>query len=282
MDQLKKIGQLCRQHYEKLILIIVLLLLAGAVWYLYQASQEENEKVRQMAEGYQKKSGKPIPPVSLASFEAAMKTATNPPALNYSGKHNLFNPVKWQQNRGGGPIIKVTTGTEVGGSAMRIAAITPLQLSIAFDRAALSGSEVTGYHTVVTNELATIPRLRRIVQFIAMNATNAPMFATNTQVFVLAEAKGPPDAPTELVAYLKDFNNEKISFAPGKAYTRTVGYEAELKYPPSGRVYPRLRKDSPIDIEGEPYKVVDISATTVVLSDDSNGKRYTIEQTASP
>ncbi len=275
MEQLKRIGQIGRQHYEKLILVFVLLLLAGAVWYLYQASQEEGEKTRKMTEGYTKKAGTPVQPVSLDRFSAAFKVATNPPTLNYAGKHNLFNPVKWQQPRGGGSIIKVQFGTEVGVSAMRIGSISPLHLSIAFDRAASTGTDVTGYHLVATNELAGNPRLRRVTQFV-------PTGATNTQVFVLTEVKGPPDAPTELVAELKDFNNEKITFAPGKPYTRVIGYETELVYPLSGRKYPRLRKGSPLDIEGEPYKVVDISASKVVVSDDSNGKRYTIEQTVAP
>lgn len=275
MEQVKKIGQLCRQHYEKLILVFVLLLLAGAVWVLYGASQDENQKVREMTEGYTKKAGKPIASVNLTPFEVAMKSVTNRTALNYSGKHNLFNPVKWQQGRAGERPIKVQSGTEVGPSAIRIVSTSPLQLSVAFDRAALSGAEVTGYHIVVTNEMAVVARLRRISQFIVTGATNS-------QVFILSDVKGPPEAPTEMVAQLKDFGNEKISFAPQKPYVRTVGYEAELKYPVSGKIYSRLRKDSSLDIEGETYKIVDIAPSKVVLSDDSNGKRYTIEQMVAP
>lgn len=282
MEQVKKIGQLCRQHYEKLVLIIVLLLLAGAVWVLYGASQDENEKVRQMTEGYTKKSGTPISPVSLQPFESAMKSATNRSQLNYSGQHNLFNPVKWQQNRGGGPIFKVQSGNEVGVGAVRIVSVSPLLLTVSFERAASSGAEVTGYHTLVTNESQTVPRLRRIPQYIGMEPGKTPLFATNTQVFVLTEFKGPPEAPTELTAILKEFDNEKITFAPGKPYVRTVGYEAELKYTVTGKSYPRLKKDSSLEIEGEMYKVVDIVANKVVLSDDSNGKRYTIDQMVAP
>lgn len=275
MEQLKKIGQLCRQHYEKLILVIVLLLLAGAVWKLYQASQDEGEATRKMTEGYRTRAGTPVEPARLDRFVAAIKVATNPPALNFAGKHNLFNPVKWQQPRGGGQIVKVQFGTEVGVHAMRIVGISPLHLSIAFETAASIGAEVTGYRIVLTNEAAVNPRLRRISQFV-------PIGGTNTQVFVLTEVKGPPEAPTELVAQLRDYNGEKITFAPGKPYTRVVGYEAELIHPPSGKKYPRVRKDLPIEIEGEPYKVVDIAANKVVVSDDSNGKRYTIEQMAAP
>lgn len=275
MDQLKKIGQLCRQHYEKLILVFVLLLLAGAVWYLFQQSQIEAEKTKSMTEGFRTRAGAPVEAVKLDRFMATIKVATNPPAINFSGKHNLLNPVKWQQPRGGGQITKVQFGTEVGIHTVKIVSISPLQLSIAYDRPAKTGDDVTGYHIVVTNEVATLARLRRQAQYVQNGATN-------TQVFVLTEVKGPPDEPTELVARLRDFNNEVISFAPGKPYTRIVGYEAELVYPASGKKYPRLRKDSPLDVEGEPYKVVDISANKVVVSDDSNGKRYTIEQMAAP
>lgn len=279
MEQLKKIGLLCRQHYEKLILVFVLLLLAGAVWYLYQASQEEGDATRKMTEGFKTPRGALVEPVSLDRFAASMKVATNPPTLNYAGKHNLLNPVKWQQPRGGGQIIKVVSGAEVGANAMRIQSIQPLFLIVAFDKVASSGSDaeavVTGYHTEVTNELATVARLRRIHQYISIGATN-------TQVFILTEVKGPSNAPTELVAQLKDFNQEKITFAPGKPYTRVVGHEAELVYVPNGKKHPRLRKDSSLEIEGEPYKVVDITAGKVVVSDDSNGKRYTIEQTVAP
>jgi hypothetical protein len=279
MEQLKKYAQVCRQHYEKLILIGALILLAGAVWYLLNAGQEEKKKL----ESYlvPKKLGKKVTLANLAGFEESLKEATNPPALNFSGKHNTFNPVKWQQPRPGVPPIKVETGKEIGVESLQIKAITPLYLTIAFDRVATSGTApdltVTGYHTVVTNELAPLnqPRLRRIPQFIAPNATN-------TQVFVINEVKGPPDQPTSIEATLKEFDNEKISFGPGKPYVRTVGYEAELKYPATGRAFPRLRKESAVDIDGEPYKVVDITPTRVVLSDDSNGKRYAIAQVATP
>jgi hypothetical protein len=275
MDQLKQIAQACRQHYEKLILVVVLLLLAFAVFQLFLASQEEGEKTRTMTEGFKTRAGGELKPVSLDRFMATMKVATNPPPLNFSGKHNLLNPVKWQQPRGGGPIIKVVSGDEVGGGALRIVSISPLNLSIAFSRPSLLGDEVTGYHIETTNDLVLRPRNPRQTQFVANGATN-------TQVFILTEIKGPPKEPTELVAVLRDFNNEKITFAPNAPYTRVVGYEAELVYPPNGKKYPRLRKDSPLEIDGEPYKVVDISANAVVVSDDSNGKRYTIEQKAAP
>lgn len=280
MEQIKKLGQLCRQNYEKAVLVVVLLLLAAGVWMLYQTSQDERQNIQDMTRVVTTKEGKPIAPVDLAPFEAAMKAATNRPPLTYSGKHNLLNPVKWQYVRGGTP-IKVQTGTEVGPAAMRIVSITPLQLTVAFDKVAMSGAEVGGYHIIYTNEVETAPNLRRRSQYVTPGSTN-------TQVFIVTEVKGPAEAPTELVAVLPKFNGEKISFAPGKHFVKTVGYEAELKYMPSGKTFPRLRlplqvnRETVVDIDGENYKVVDIAANKVVLSDDSNGKRYTIDQMAPP
>ena len=107
----------------------------------------------------------------------------------------------------------------------------PLALSIAYDRPAISGAGdqkvVTGYHTVVTNDLTTVAARRRLSQFMVLNDTNK-------QVFVLVEAKGPAETPTELVARLKDFGNETVSFAPGKPYVRVIGYEVDLKYAVTG------------------------------------------------
>ncbi len=285
MEQLKNLLQFCRQHYEKLLFSFVLLLLATAIFYLYQASQDEKDKIRLIPIAFERKSGKPIPPVSLAGFEAAIKETTNPPALNLSGKHNLCNPVKWQQPRAGGPMVKVVTGSEVGVEAMQIVQVNPVYYTIAFDRAATSGAGeqtiVSGYHTVVTNGLAplrarraTDPQRRRPV-FLVLNETNQPSM-------ILREVKGPPPAPEELVIELKDFNHELISLGPGKPYSRVIGYEAELKYPLTGKSYPALRKDSTLEVDGEFYKVVDITPNKVVLSDDSNGKRYSIEQKPAP
>src|SRR6266496_2152208 len=217
MEQLKNFGQFCRQHYEKLLFSFVLLLLATAIFYLYQASQDEKDKIRLIPIAFERKSGKPIPPVSLAGFEASIKETTNPPVLNYSSKHNLLNPVKWQQPRAGGPIVKVVTGTEVGVEAMQILRVSPVYYAIAFDRAATSGAGeqtiVTGYHTVVTNGMAPVralratdPQRRRTV-FLVLNETNQPSM-------ILREVKGPPAAPEEIVVELKDFHHELISFGP--------------------------------------------------------------------
>ena len=43
-----------------------------------------------------------------------------------------------------------------------------------------------------------------------------------------------------------------------------------------------LRKGSDLTIDGQPYKIVDITSSEVVLSEDSNDKRYTITKFLAP
>jgi hypothetical protein len=274
MDQLKRIGQLCRQHYDKVILVVVLILMGGAVWVIYSQSQNERVTVQEDLRKFELRKVKGVPLVDLSGVEKAIKIATNPPAISLGGKHNLFNPVLWVQYPGQPP-KKIQTGEEIGPSKVEIIEIRPLVLSIAFERAAPSGSGDSGYHTILTNDLATVSFRKRIQQFMTVNDTNK-------QVFAVTEVKGPADNPTELVARLKDYNNESITFAPGKPFVRVVGYEADLKYPLTGASYPKKRKDMPVVIEGDSYKIVDITENKIVLSDDSNGKLYTIERTTAP
>jgi hypothetical protein len=288
MEQLKNLGQLCRQHYEKLILALVMLLLAGAVYFIYTASQKEVLDVGNLPEKFKKGGGKPPAAPVLTNVLAALDrstNATNRLSLELSGSHNLLNPVKWVRPVGGGEPVKDVDGS-VGVRSMQIKGITPLQVTIAYTRAGsaeVNGTvEVHGYQTMLTNDLEKHPRRRRKAQFIrrVVSDSGAVTFSTNKLFFDLTAVKGPAAAPTELTAKLKD-SDELVTFAPGKPFTRVVGYEASLVYPLSKRQYSRLRKGSSVDLEGESYKVVDISPGKVVLSDESNGKRYSIEQLAS-
>jgi hypothetical protein len=279
MELFKKLSDVCRRHYEKLILIFVLLLLAAAVFFLYQESEKQSEGLKNLPKEFGRKSVKGVPPPELARFTQAARQMTNPPALNYSGPHNLFNPVKWQQERSGGPIYPLRTGKEFGVGNLQISRIRPIHYSVAFGRVATAGSgdqlTVAGYQFYVTNELALRGGRPDVKSpFVKVDQTNQP-------AIVLLEVKGDPQAPTEFVVALKDYGQERVSFAPGKPYLRPIGFEADLKYPARNKDFPGLRIGIPIEVDGEPYKIVDITQNKVVVFDDSNGKRYTIEQTAS-
>ena len=279
MEQIKKLGDVCRKHYEKLVLIFVLLLLGVAVWVLYEESEKESSQIAEWEKAFFKKGGRGVVAADLSRFNTALKEMTNPPAINLSGNHNLLNPVKWVLDRATGELKPIRSAKDYGVGNLQLIRTRPLFLSIAYGRASTSTANqvtnVLGYQLYVTNELTLRGgRAAMTNVFTAVNETNKP-------ALVLTGISGPAEAPTELTATLKGFGAEHITFAPERPYQREIGREAELKYPAGNKNFPNLRIGTQIDIEGEPYKVVDITPSRVVLFDDSNGKRYNVEQTVS-
>ena len=275
MEQFRKLGQVCRQHYEKLILSAALLVFAGAVYYLYQDSIAQRAAIRQIDVGIDTLPVKGVRGIDLAAFNVAFKQAERPPGVDFSHPHFLFNPLVWE-SRGGGEPRKLKTGDETGPKAMRLVAIKPLLLSIAYGSSSAAGTEadavVSGYWTFTTNELFAANSPKRLIRaFLSVSQTN------KAAPFIIREVKGDPKEPSDLRAELFDPAGESFTFAPGKAFSRVLAHEAELRYLPSPtKVYASLRKGSSVEIDGQIYKIVDITPSAVVLSDDSNGKQWSI------
>jgi len=272
MDFLKKITDACRSHYEKLLLSLVLLGLAGAVVYLSKIKSDEDNKIKDFlgkVVGTKKVAG--VKPVDLSVNDAALRLITNPPALNFSLPHHLFNPVKWQRRPPpDNTLIKLVTGDEVGWGKMTITRITPLNFMINLERVPTPGSFYIG----VTHEGAerAIDRKKK-QRFATLNTKN--------EFFTLKEIKGPTEDPTEIILELAD-GTTKVSIAKDKPYTQVEGYEAELKYTIDGKTFNNLRLNSPIRFQGEDFIVVAITQNEVVVSARSNDKKYTVRQTTAP
>jgi len=276
MEQLRKLGALGRQHYEKLILTVALLVLAGACYFLYQARVVEEEKIKAIPGDFKTRKVKPVHAADITGIQAALQHAERPVPVNLSGPHYLFNPVEWRLDRATQTPVKIRSEKDVGVQAMQLVGTKPLQLQIVFGSPTTSGAEdqlvVLGYLTHSTNETIH-PRstLRKVSTVVNVGETN------RQAVFYLREVKGDVRQPTELVGELKEFGGEKFTFAPGRPYTRVLTYEAELRHKPNPeKKYLGIRTNSVVDIEGQNYKVVDITPERVVLSDDSNGKQYSI------
>jgi len=276
MEQLRKLGALGRQHYEKLVLTVALLILAGAILYLNQARVAEEAKIKAIPGDFDTRKVKAVRPADLSVATSALQQAERPVPVVLSGGHNLFNPVEWRLDRSRQIPVKIKSEKDVGPQAMQIVSTKPLHLQVVFGSPASSGADdqvvVLGYLTYSTNETLAARNPQRIIR------TVVNVGETNRQsVFQLREVKGEPREPTELVGELKEFAGEKFTFAPGRPYSRVLTYEAELRYKPNPeKKYTGIRTNSPVDIEGQIYKVVDISPERVVLSDDSNGKQYSI------
>src|SRR5438309_6644782 len=124
MDFFKKIGATCRLHYEKLILILVLLGLFGAVVYLSQTKANEEQKIKDFEQHVTHRAPSPVKSVDTSANEAALKLIASPPGLNFSLPHHLFNPVKWQRRPPPETdLVKLETGKEVGWPKMVVSNI---------------------------------------------------------------------------------------------------------------------------------------------------------------
>jgi hypothetical protein len=259
-----------KSHYEKLLLSLMLIGLAAAVWFLYQASVTEEETLKQWIVGAERRVVKGVAPVDVSASQNILKKAQNPPPLTLAGGHNLLNPVKWQR-RPDGTLLKIQTGKEVGPEAMSIARITPLYFMISLDRVASPGAYFLG----ITRENAEKPAFRRKQsKFVKLNDV-----VTTNDLFTLKEIKGPPEDPTELILELTD-TKERVSIAKGKDFKRAVGFEVDLKYPVENRDFKNLRINSTFTLAGDQYIVVAISENEVVLSARLNDKKYTVRQMA--
>jgi hypothetical protein len=271
MDFLKKIGDLGRLHYEKLLLSLVFLGLAGAVLYLNNLKSDEANKIKDFLKTVEKRTPSPVKLVDLSANDAALKVITNPPPLNFSLPHHLFNPVRWQRRPPpDGTLIKLVTGDEVGLAKVSVTRIAPLSFIIDLERIPTPGSFYFG----VTREAAerAIDRKKK-QRFMTLNQKN--------EFFTLKEVKGPPEEPTEFTLELAD-GTTKVSVAKDKPYTRVEGYEADLKYSIDGKTFNNLRLNSAFRFQGEDYIVVAITQSEVVVSARSNDKKHTLRQTAAP
>jgi hypothetical protein len=259
MDSLKKILEVARQHYEKLILILTLIILGVAVGYLYFKSQEEKEKIREFFTDVGRRSNKPVPPANLTNYQAVLAIAQNPPKLDFTQPHNVLNPVKWK--KAGDKLFKEYKGTETTLDQLDILAIRPLNFVVAFDRVA-----GPGYWINVTNEVAP-PNQRRIAQFAGVNPVN-----TNTKVFILREVTGPAEDPQELVLELKD-SGERVTISKDKPYVRADAYEADLKYNLENKNFARQRVGATLRLGGDEFKIIAINQNEIHFL-ASNDKKH--------
>jgi hypothetical protein len=268
MDSLKKIGEICKAHYEKLILIVALIILGVAVGYLYLETQKEKQKIGEFFSDVGRRSNKPVPPANLTNYQAMLAVAQNPPKLDFASPHNLFNPVKWKKVGPG--MIKEVKGTEGTLDQLEITEIRPLNFIIALDRVA-----GPGYWINVTNEVAPV-NSRRIAQFATVNPVN-----TNTKVFVLREVKGPPEEPSELVLELKE-SGERVTISKDKPYVRAESYEADLHSKLENKDFRRQRVGNTLRLSGDEFKIIGITQNEINFLQVANEKRYTKRRDAAP
>ncbi len=128
MEKVKKLVELAKANYEKAILVLVVLILAVAVGFLYWLSGEEQKKANETTGNYVRKKLNPPPAVDMAAYEQGLKVALNPPRVDFGLPHKLFNPVKWMRGQDGKLIVD-RSGKSVGPEALNTSSRVGLRAS---------------------------------------------------------------------------------------------------------------------------------------------------------
>src|SRR5579859_2664382 len=100
-----------KKNYEKILLAVVLLGLTIAACLLPFIISSKRAALEQVVQRPPRP--KELPPLDMSVEDAAMQRAQAAYALDFTSKHNLFNPVTWKK-KPDGTLMKETTGNEEG------------------------------------------------------------------------------------------------------------------------------------------------------------------------
>ena len=239
-----------KKHYEKILLSVVLLCLAGtAAWFPAKINKE-----RENAQNYVVTLPQPtaLQPIDLTTNQAALKRLQNPPVVVLDGDHNLFNSVTWKVKNDGSFQKIVREGVD----ALTVTKITPLFMELAFQRSTASGYFIG---------------IQRLSQ------KRPPVYAKlnqKTELFTIREVRGEEGAQ-ELVLDVVDVP-EPVVITKENPFRKVEGYSADLRYEPDNLTFPNKKVNDLITFGGESYKIIAINENEVRVSAISTDKRTTI------
>src|SRR5262245_57090326 len=108
-----------KKHYEKVILSVVLLGLAVAAFMLTLQVQAVTRGIEEQSQSRERKKGKKVQEIDLATNQTALARLSHPLTLNLSGDHNVVNPIAWITNARGGGLIP-SKGAPIGAAGLTL------------------------------------------------------------------------------------------------------------------------------------------------------------------
>ncbi len=259
-----------KNHYEKVVLGVVLLALAGVAVWLPMKIKADQAEVQAIADKYDTlQPVKKLEPVDLAKVEQIRQQTKEPPNADFSGNHNLFNSVRWIKTPDG-TLEKHADPDGYGARRVKVEAIKPLAFVVEFDQ--LSGG---GYNFRVTHEAAERTADRRPKKYYASTQ------AAKNDVFTLTKVNGPENEPVTFELQIND-TGENIVLSRTKSYAATNGFSADLSYSLEKKNWKDVRIKQPLVFANDTNIVVDINPSEVILRAVSNEKTTTIPFNAVP
>jgi len=267
MDFLKK-------HYEKLILGLVLIGLGVAVAFLPFKISSERQMLQDLTTTIVKRPVKPLTNLDLTIQENMLKRMATPALVDFSSSNKLFNPMPWMQTKDNPP--RLIPSNKAGPNLAAVTNITPLYLKLSLDGVNMSAdSNSAAYVIGITREAAAkVSDRAKKTTYCRINEKK------DKEGFILVQANGPLDNPTNVVLELLD-SGEKVTLTretKDVPYKRVDGYAADVSYPPEHLPpWKNKRVGDVLRFNNEDYKIVAINPNELILSANSNQKKWTIK-----
>jgi hypothetical protein len=248
MDFLKK-------HYEKIVLCVVLLGLAGAVFWMKSALEKVREQLANTESAPAPKTAPPQP-MDLSAYQQALAQITNPPAVVLSGEHNLFNPVTWKRKSNGDLIKIIKTGPD----ALMVTNIVPLYTIISYENPN-PGTPVY-IMSVQTNVDLRKPNNHKIIDHARKGEK------VKSGLYNVLGIKGAANDPSEINLEIIQTGETNVWVSTNTPYKRPDSFLADLKYDPDPTLsLVKKRVNDEFNLDNEPYKIVEITNDAVRVQD---------------
>jgi len=260
MDFLKK-------HYEKILLSVVLLGLVGALVFMSVIIPSEQEKVRAIGVGIISAPVRPLTNLDLTMQSNIVGQVQSVYQLDFDTTNKLFNPVDWVRTPDG----RIIKAWGIGPRAAVVTSITPLFTILTLE--SVGTNEFGARYVVGVERQAALSAALQHKQ-----SRYVSMDDPKKDIFTLIQVKGRPENPDALVLRLAD-TGQTVMLSQGKPFQRVDGYKTDIKYDPEHLNWYSQRIGGRLVFGGDVYTIVDIDSNVVVLSAQSNQKKWTLRYT---
>ena len=258
-----------KKHYEKIILVAVLLGVVGFLVFLPFVIAADKKEIDDKRTTFIPKP-KALPALDMSSQDAVMARLQSPTNFDFSTRNKLFNPIMWKRNANN-ELIPIKSANDIGPGAVVVTKITPLYMVVALLQVDTNTSSPR-YVIGLTNQAAATESLRH-------GQTRYAAVGDKKDLFTLKSVKGDPLNPESVELTLAD-TGEQVTVSKDKPFQRPEAYTADLKYPPENKTFPPGRRmGAQISFNGENYNIFAIDAGIVVLSSQANQKKTPLHYT---
>jgi hypothetical protein len=263
-----------KKHYEKLILGLVLLGLGVAVAFLPFKISSERQELSDLTEKMVKKPVKPLTNLDLTIQESVLKRMAIPALMDFQSTNKLFNPIPWMQTKDTPP--RLIPSNKAGPNLTVVTNITPLYLKLSLEGANLSADSNSAVYVIgiVKEASPKVSDRAKKTTYCRINEKK------DKDGIIVIQANGALENPTSVVLELLD-TGEKVTLTretKDVPYKRIDGYAADVSYPPEHLPpWKNKRVGDLLKFNGEDYKIVAINPNELILSANSNQKKWTIK-----